>query len=187
MGNAKATESSGVFELTITLLETEPKIWRRVLVKGNTNLEDLHRIIQIAMGWDNYHMHQFKIGGEYYGVPDKDFDYEVKNECKTMIADLYAREKRKFGYEYDFGDSWYHEIKIKQCRAPAKGMKYPTCLEGEKTAPPEDCGGIPGFYGMLETLSNPKDPEYARIKEWMGNYSPDRFDKDAINKRLARA
>lgn len=184
MGNAKPEESYDVFELTVTLLDTDPKIWRRLLVKATSTLAEVHKVIQIAMGWDGYHMHQFKIGGEHYGVPDKGFDYDVKNERKTTLAQLYAAERRKFVYEYDFGDSWYHEIKIKKCSAPEKGTRYPTCLEGEKAAPPEDCGGIPGFYGMLETLSSPKDPEYARIKEWMGDYNPEGFDRTAINNKL---
>jgi hypothetical protein len=184
MRNAKSEDSSDVFELTVALLETDPKIWRRLLIKANSSLADLHKVIQIAMGWDGYHMHQFKIGGEYYGVPDKGFDYDVKNERKTTLAQLYVAERRKFLYEYDFGDSWYHEIKIRKCRATKTDARYPTCLEGENAAPPEDCGGIPGFYGMLETLSNPKDPEYARIKEWMGNFDPNRVSINKINSQL---
>jgi hypothetical protein len=187
MGKLLKTHSAEVFQLKITLLETEPKIWRRVLVKANTSLADLHRVIQIAMGWDACHMHQYKIGGEYYGVPHKDFDYEVKNERKFTLADLYELQRRKFVYEYDFGDSWYHEIKIEKSIPHEKGIRYPTCVEGEKSAPPEDCGGIPVFYGLLHTLKNPKHPEYQHLKEWAGDYNPDHFDIAAANKSLHRA
>ena len=93
MGKTKTAESIDVFQLKITLLETEPEIWRRLIVKANTSLADLHKIIQIAMGWDNSHMHQYKIGGEYYGAPDKDFDYEVRNERKFTIADFYQEQR----------------------------------------------------------------------------------------------
>jgi len=84
-----------------------------------------------------------------YGVPDRekdDFGTETLNEKRYTVADLAPVAKRKFIYEYDFGDSWEHEVLVEQVLPPDADFKHPVCLAGANASPPEDCGGIPGYY-----------------------------------------
>jgi len=103
-----------VYQIKITLKDIRPPIWRRVEVVSDTTLEELHEIIQIVMGWDNYHLHQFIIGRRYYGQPDPDYDDEVEDERDLKLFQMVRKEKSKFTYEYDFGDCWEHEILIEK-------------------------------------------------------------------------
>ena len=95
--------------------------------------------------------------------------------------------KKKFLYEYDFGDGWIHEVVAEKILPPDPGFKNPVCLAGENACPPEDCGGIPGYYNLLEILGDRKHPEYRDMKDWMGGkFDPAAFKLDAVNKAFKR-
>jgi hypothetical protein len=134
-----------LYQFKITLLDTKPAIWRRIQVMDCT-LADLHEIIQAAMGWWNYHLHQFEINGKAYSVPDPegdDFGMEFEDEADVQIGKLIPKSGRRarWLYEYDFGDGWLHEILFEGFPPIDPKAKYPLCLEGERNCPPEDCGG----------------------------------------------
>lgn len=121
MLSKKQAAPEGLYQLKVTLLDIHPPIWRRIQVQ-NCTLETLHDVIQIAMGWENYHMHQFIVGKTYYGIPDESgFDQETVDEATVLLSQLAPPNKRKvrFIYEYDFGDSWRHEVMIEKCPAPS--------------------------------------------------------------------
>src|SRR5208283_2603116 len=99
-----------LYQLKITLRDCKPAIWRRIVVRADMKLDRLHHVIQIAMGWTDSHLHQFVAGGDYYGQPDRDRDAEMLNEKRYSVADLAPVAKARFAYEYDFGDSWEHEV-----------------------------------------------------------------------------
>jgi hypothetical protein len=186
--------SGNYYQLKITLRGTKPPIWRRVLVPAECNLEALHAVIQDAMGWEDDHLHAFHIDDEEYmgrdpmgGKPESDgedaYDYR--------LSDVVREPKAKFTYEYDFGDSWEHLITVEKILTPEDAAKLNlqhsfACLAGELACPPEDCGGVWGYYHLLETLKNPKSEEYEDMKEWAGDFDPEAFDLNAVNKRLAR-
>lgn len=66
-------------------------------------------------------------------------------------------------------------------------LKTPVCLEGAMACPPEDCGGIGGYYKYLAAIKNPKHPEHKEILEWMGKkFDPEKFELEKINKALKR-
>jgi len=178
-------KNKSIYQLKITLQGSKPPIWRRVLVKSDITLAKLHQIIQIAMGWYDSHLHQFIIDNLYYGVPDPDFDIEIINEQRTKLESVVSRVNQSFIYEYDFGDSWEHIILVEKISAPEPGSNYPICVTGKLACPPEDCGGIWGYYDLLETLKNPKDPEYEELLEWVGeDFDPEDFDLELINDQL---
>lgn len=193
---SKIQSGGGVplYQLKITLKWSKPPVWRRVVVRGDMRLDRLHEVIQIAMGWMHCHMHQF-FGGSgfartYYGSPDPEFagmESDTLNEKRYSVADLAPAAKRKFTYEYDFGDGWQHEVAAEKILPPDPAFKHPVCLGGANACPPEDCGGIAGYYNLLETLADPKHPEYADMKEWIGGeLDPAAFDMDRINAALKR-
>jgi hypothetical protein len=185
MTRTQTTERT-IYQLKITLKGSKPPIWRRVQVASTTTLAKLHRIIQIAMGWEGYHLHQFMIGNVYYGIPDPDFnDPPTRSEKSVKLAQIIPGAKYRFVYEYDFGDSWLHDIVVEQVLAPESGVRYPRCLTGKRACPPEDCGGIYGFYDFLAAIQDPEHPEHEEMLEWVGGeYDPAAFDIEAVNLQL---
>ena len=179
-----------IFQIQIALKETNPTIWRRILVPSNLLLSDFHSIIQTTMGWTNSHLHQFIKNGTYYTerMPDDDLWEEMENVDykKMIISDLLKKEKEKIVYEYDFGDSWEHDIIFEKILPVDDNIKYPVCLAGAMNCPPEDCGGAWGYADMLEVLKDPDHEEYESYIEWLGEeFDPKYFDINEINKLLS--
>jgi hypothetical protein len=179
-----------IYQLKITLRHSKPPIWRRFQAPSDMHLAKLHHVIQEVMGWTDSHMHQFKVGNIYYGTtyPD-DFDGvpETRDERKARLSMLVSKPKAKFIYEYDFGDSWEHEVVLEKILPSESGTKYPVCLDGKRACPPEDCGGVWGYDGLLETIKDPNHPEHEEMLEWLGgDFDSEKFDVEAVNKALRR-
>ena len=188
----KRTDASqAIYQIKVTLLGSEPPIWRRLLVPLDMTLAHLHHVVQAAMGWHDDHMHEFLIGRRRFGAPEPRDSFmggpACINEAKVGIAEVLTRVGSKAEYTYDFGDSWEHVIKVEKVLTAAAGVIYPLCTDGKSNAPPEDCGGIGGFYNMLEAISDPNHPEHEDIKDWMGaDFDPESFSLDAVNQRLRK-
>lgn len=188
MPKRQAPTPNEIYQLKITLREVRPPIWRRVLVSDATTLQHLHWIVQVAMGWTNSHLHQFIIDDEYYSQKDFELDdwgHEVKNENRVRLAALSLAPKRKFTYEYDFGDGWEHEILVEKVLAPEAGVRYPQCVAGKRACPPEDCGGTWGYKRFLEVIRDENDPEHEEMLEWAGgSFDPEAFNLEEVNQEL---
>ena len=178
-----------VYQLKITLDGTDPPIWRRFQVKDCT-LDELHGVLQVVMGWENDHLYQFQAGKQQYSPGEHEFGAFSGNpsqdSTRTVLSELVKRKGSKFGYEYDFGDSWWHVIEVEERLTDQPEFGHPVCLEGELACPPEDCGGIYGYHDCLEALKNPDDPDYADRLEGIGDYDPDDFDPHRVNRVFAR-
>jgi hypothetical protein len=209
----KKAPPTQVHELKITLRRSKPPIWRRVAVPSDIKLSDLHIVIQIVMGWSNSHLHQFVVRNNapkptFEDLRSLDIRARIKrmamsrdlcwsdprmgledaeDETKATLCDLAPAVKSKFIYEYDFGDGWEHKIETVKIGRPAEDMEYPVCLKGKLACPPEDCGGIWGYYNMLEVLKNPAHEDYEDIAGWIGgSFDPERFNLEGINAELAQ-
>lgn len=171
-----------IFQLRIMLDLIEPPIWRRVLV-GDCDLADLHGILQIVMGWEDMHPHVFVIGGEEYGnlAYGGDFEYDSRS---VRLSDVVRQGNACFHYDYDFGDEWRHIIEIETTLPVEEGARYPRCLEGERAGPPEDSGGPYGYSYLLEKLQDPQHEEHEEALEWVGQFDPEKFDLEAVNRQL---
>ncbi len=171
--------------LHIELKSIQPTIWRRVVVPENITLGRLHVVIQIAMGWEDAHLHEFEIAGEQYGMPDPGgWGSPVKPEArKTLIKALNG--KKTFRYVYDFGDGWDHRVKVEK-RLPAIACEYvPFCIDGANACPPEDVGGAWGYAEFLEAMADPEHPEHEARMEWYGEpFEPTAFDCEQVNEWL---
>ena len=136
---------SKILQLKIQLKDIKPRIWRRFLVSDFWTFDKLHTIIQKVMGWEDYHLFEFKFGDTKIILPDEGYLEENElNPKKVKIGDYVDKEKQKFEYIYDFGDSWEHEIiveKIIEDDIKEVG-NYPKCIKGQKACPPEDCGDL---------------------------------------------
>ncbi|MFO7897449.1 MAG: plasmid pRiA4b ORF-3 family protein [Planctomycetota bacterium] len=189
MSKATETGKRKDYELKITLLESDPPIWRLVRVPADIRLSHLHRVIQIAMGWEDDHLHQFVIKGASYmdfGRPGPDID--TQDEDATRLSEVVTRVNTKLRYWYDFGDDWWHEIQLKRMiRIPPDEKIALVCVDGAGACPPEDCGGVWGYYTKLDILEDPEHPDHPYVAEWMGeDFDPDAFDREAVNQRLER-
>ncbi len=183
------SEPEAVFQLKVTLDGIRPSIWRRIQVRGDITLFKLHKILQVVMGWYNCHLHQFVINGESYSVISIEADMlgdDFKEEKRFKLSRVIPGEKFKFTYEYDFGDGWSHTILVEKIFRPLEELKAPVCLDGKRSAPPEDCGGKGGYHDVLKALRNPSRPKNAELLEWLDEYNPEYFDADVVNERLAK-
>jgi hypothetical protein len=190
MATMKIEVPQEVFQIKITLLGSKPPIWRRLLVSADMTLERLHGIIQLAMGWQNSHLHEFEIGGERFGesVPDDELMGmpAAVNERRVRLSSVLGHKGAKGVYTYDFGDSWAHSIVVEKVLPLDPGLVYPLCLDGKGHGPPEDCGGIYGYYNLLEAIGDPDHSEHEELLEWIGEgFDPDAFSVDDVNTRLA--
>ena len=182
-------DSHTVYQFKITLLGSKPPIWRRIQVADCT-LDKLHEHIQTAMGWTNSHLHQFEIKGKRYGDPELIVDGFDDSNCvdstRTRISRILPKTGKRFSftYEYDFGDGWDHEILFEGCPQKELRKRYPLCVEGERACPPEDVGGIGGFYEFLKALADPKHDQHDEFTEWGGEFEPEQFDAQQATKDM---
>jgi hypothetical protein len=187
MPTSRTSVPSSIYQIRVTLKGVRPPIWRRLLVAGDTRLARLHDVLQIAMGWTDSHLHQFTAGGIAYGQPDREYGLDVRDERRVALSQVLAREKAKLAYQYDFGDSWEHDVLVEKILAPEPGVRYPICIAGRRACPPEDCGGIWGYAGFIEAIRDPQHPEHDDTLEWIGgDFDPEQLDLDAINQELSR-
>src|SRR5262245_19266665 len=173
-----------IYQLKVTLNDVKPAIWRQLRVPDQMTLRELHSVLQVAMGWENAHMHQFTVGGQTYGEPDPMVS-DTKADSKATLGSVVDKGEG-FVYTYDFGDSWEHEVVVEDVHDDDGGPLL-QCIDGKRACPPEDCGGPWGYGDLLSILENPKHKEHEERREWLGGeYDPDRFDKDQVNVRLAK-
>ena len=188
-GAASASNSSSqVCTVRIDLRDTDPLIWRQVDVPTSITLDVLHDVIQIAMGWLDRHFWEFRIGKQRYGLPmDDDWGavpcIEADGVC---LRDLLKPRKTTIDYLYDFGDSWEHRLTVTDIRQGEPGASYPRYIAGERAGPPEDSGGIPGFYSMLDARADPEHPSHAEITQWLNDYDPKVIDEVLLRTALGR-
>jgi len=176
-----------IYQIKVALNNSKPPIWRRILVADTTKLDQLHNVLQTVMGWQDYHLHMFTINEQIYGDPEDDETGEIGtiNEKRYRLNELVGREGFKFRYEYDFGDSWLHDLFVEKILPSEKGVRYPLCIAGKRACPPEDVGGIGEYNDFLDAITDPKHPEHYRMLEWIGgDFDPEHFDLDEVNDRL---
>lgn len=202
------------YQLHLELREVEPTVWRRLLVRSDTSLAQLHFIVQAAMGWEDVHLHQFRIHGRQFGIAREGGISFRDDPWKVRLADFRLQPRERFVYEYDFGDFWQHDLRLEKTPPLDPKKRLPTCIAGEHACPPEDCGGPDAYKAVcderwgdehLETMRTVlvafkklADGEITReeFREdedlrdamdrflWWEKYNPERFDRKVVNKRL---
>jgi hypothetical protein len=174
-----------IIRISITLLDVDPAIWRRIEVPATCTLEGLHDVMQMLMGWADYHLHHFQFGDVMYGVPAPD-DPEMNDGRKVKLSTLLDDGERVFLYLYDYGDGWCCVVVLEAVAPVIPGVAYPRLVEGARRGPPEDVGGPWGYGEFLEAIADPKHERHTELLEWCGgHFDPQRFDIDEINRRLA--
>jgi hypothetical protein len=179
----KGTTGGGL-RIKATLQGTEPPIWRRLLIPSRMTLADLHDVLQAAMGWEDYHLHEFRIGEARYSNPQFELDDSLP-EQSARLGSLGLTEGSTFSYTYDFGDDWEIGIAVEEILPDTEGVRGPRCLAGARAGPPEDCGGVWGYEEMLAAIGDPDHDDHDDMLAWVGGaFDPDAFDVDALNREL---
>ncbi len=176
-----------VFQLHVRLEDTDPPVWRRVLVPGGAKLSKLHDIVQAAMGWTNSHLHSFTIDAKLYGSHFDDYPEEELDEAECTVSIAMRGNVQRFSYEYDFGDSWSHEVVVEDVTRAPHVLKYGVCLDGQGACPPEDVGGTGGYQEFLAAMADPMHEEHDNYLVWVGyKFDPSEFNVAAANAALQR-
>jgi hypothetical protein len=178
-----------IYRVHVSLREIDPAIWRRIELSSQTTLKQFHRVLQIVMGWEDRHLHEYIIEGQRYGTPDPAFNDpgEVLRETGVRLATVLPEPGAQILYLYDFGDYWQHDIRLEAVLAPEPGVTYPRLVDGARSCPPEDCGGTRGYADLLEILLDPTHKEFEQMREWAGpSFNAEVFSAAAVNQRLQK-
>jgi hypothetical protein len=179
-----------------------PLIWRRLLVRADTSIAELHHILQLVMGWTNSHLHRFVIHGKEYGIAydgGLGFDDDPR---QIRLRDFQFRQRERFVYEYDFGDNWQHDVRIEQILTAEGNRTYPVCIGGKRAVPPAECVGVEVYLaqgrrwkydflchrlrgdGIDREHDCHVDDEGEELDE--PGYDPDQFDRREVNAQWRR-
>jgi hypothetical protein len=183
MARKKKSSEVPIYQIKVTLKGSKPPIWRRILVRSDVTLAELHDVLQAVMSWWDYHLHQFIVGETYFGVPHPDYMMDMLDESEVRLNQI-ADEGARFVYEYDFGDSWEHVLEVEKVLPPDPDRRVPVCVKGRRATPPEDVGGVWGYEMYLEAIQDPDHPEHDMYLEWRGEFDPEAFDLEEINEEL---
>ncbi len=176
-------------QFKITLLEIQPQIWRRIQVPADYTFWDLHVAIQNAMGWEDCHLHEFRLFDPVteaplrIGIPDPDAEFGDIGQFPgwlTRIAETFVDGNDGCLYHYDFGDNWNHIVKFERAVPRDKRYTYPRCVKGARRCPPEDCGGVRGYAGLIEGLADKRHPRHRELREWVRDFNPEEFDSGNV-------
>jgi len=149
MSAAKKQAIVRVYQLKVSLHAITPLIWRRLLVTSDTTIAQLHAVLQIAMGWEDLHLHQFRIHGKTYGIYRDGGISFADDPHQVILADFKLRSGERFSYEYDMGDFWQHDLRLEAVLPLDPRKHYPVCTAGAGDCPPEDCGGPWGYRELM--------------------------------------
>lgn len=182
-----------ILQFKIVLGGIEPAIWRSIQVSNEMNMRTFAVSLLLAMGWQNSHLHEFIIAGIHYGLTGDDYDYideslVPEDETLYRLKDFSEDQLRKFKFLYDFGDGWKHDVSLEVViLKPDAVAKFPRVVDGARNCPPEDCGGISGYYDLAEKLKTPDAEDYEGLITWLGGkYDTDFFDLNVINTTLKK-
>lgn len=181
-----------VHQFLIVLSGTDPLVWRRIRVPERYSFWDLHVAIQDAMGWLDYHLHEFRLldAAEQsvvsIGIPtgEESADRPVLPGWQVPVSPFFERaawHSPPATYAYDFGDDWEHVVVHEGMESAETGVSYPRCVSGARRCPPEDCGGVHGFAEFLRAIADPTHPEHKSMLQWAGeDFDPEGFSPEAV-------
>jgi hypothetical protein len=174
-----------MYQLKITIDGITPTIYRTILVPETFTLNKLHHIIQIIFNWKNSHLYCFM----HSDVPTTDpvlwGGGTTMWDKKVKIKDVFVEIGDELPYEYDLGDCWKHSIILEKIESSVS--KIVKCIDGARSAPPEDCGGVYGYHALIYHLCHPEIDGYFELLEWLGDdFDLEMFDLELVNKNLRK-
>jgi len=195
MSAAATPAPATIYQLKVALRDISPMVWRRLLVPSTTTIAQLHEVVQIAMGWEDLHLHQFRIHGKAYGIYRAGGISFADDPHQVTLADFRLRPGERFVYEYDMGDFWQHDLRLEVVVPCDPQRHYPVCTAGHGDCPPEDCGGPEGYLRLLEERCSWREMWQAhddvglvaqRLLAWYDGGPRPTYDDDELSAALER-
>lgn len=210
MGNSEASNRFGqdaFLEVRVELVDSEREIWRQLEIRSTMTLDQVHRVLQAAFGWEDMHLHRFtalkpfvrlrpvdgEIPDDLQWLPRQEcFDPDDRPEEDISLDQLFALGSGAAFYEYDFGDSWLHRLELVSRRPVDEGAPPARLMDGARRGPLEDSGGLPGYEGIMDALADPSHPDHAEYSAWVADitgsdapFDPAFLDIADVNQSLA--
>ena len=178
------------YQLKITIKNSKPPIWRRCIVPAGLSFSQLTHVIREVMGWTGYHLSEYSFNNLKINlVENPEYDRfmwgYVDLDASEYIIDDFLETVKTFTYTYDFGDDWTHEVRI-EAVLEDYDKDCPCVVKFKGDTPPEDCGGICGYYELMEALNDPKNPDHEEMKDWYGETPHSAYDMDHVNDTLSQ-
>lgn len=185
---AQENRRAPIYQIKIGIRHATPPIWRRLQLSADTSLSALHHIIQIAFGWDDYHLHLFHTPYGEFGQADANLGHRA--EAPVTLEQVAPTAGNKIAYTYDFGDNWTLDITVEKLLNAEPATPYPRCIGGRRAAPPEDSGGIGGYENLIEALADSDHPDHDDMLNGLGytnatDFDPAHFDPHAVTQALS--
>ncbi|SCF08922.1 pRiA4b ORF-3-like protein [Micromonospora viridifaciens] len=185
----KSDGPAPIYQIKVGLRGARPPIWRRIEVPADISLARLHKLIQAAFDWHDYHLHVFETRYGSFGRPDADLGHRAAS--RVTLEQVAPAAGDKLSYTYDFGDNWEHDILVEKVLDRDASVPYPRCVGGRRAAPPEDCGGVWGYAELVEILGDPTHPEHSDRLDWLdlddpAEFDPAHFNAKAVTEALQR-
>ncbi len=174
--------SIGIARLIVEIDAVPPRVARCLDVPLDIRLDDLHFVLQIAIGWQNGHPFEFRIGDKVWGLPDREADSNPLPADKATLAEILALGD-SFKYDYVFGEDWQHTVTLQARADAAPEVRYPYLVSAEGRCPPADIGGPIGYETYLRTIADPASINHEDMLEFD---APD-FDPHAVDEAALRA
>lgn len=176
---------SDIARLRVAIDEVAPPVVRRVEVPLAMRLDDLHFVLQIAIGWQNCHPFEFRVADKAWGLVDRDVETNPLPAEGATLADVHALG-RTFRYGYVFGEDWQHTVEIEAVVPDEPGVVYPRLIEAHGRCPPADIGGAAGYEDYLRALADPRHPLHDTMVEFDDpEFDPVKVDAAALARNLA--
>jgi len=182
----EAAKTRDLYQFKVSLRGISPQIWRRIQVWEDYTLDQLHRVLQVAMGWENYHLYEFRIADTMYRDPHPENEPNILNAKKTRLRKVLPVVAAEFEYVYDFGDYWQHDLVLEAILPPSPDTLYPRCIAGERSCPAEDVGGAGGYEDYLQAMADPSHEQHEDMMAWRGPFDPEAFSIEKVNKQLEK-
>lgn len=182
---ARATPK--ILELSVSVRDIEPVIWRRLLVPATITLPKLHDLLQLTLGWTDSHLHSFTFGARTFTMPYEEIfdELDMEDERRKTLAGVLGPKLREFEYVYDFGDDWRCRVTVVPRPDAHPDWTYPLCIGGARAVPPDDVGGPSGYEDFLAAIRDPEHEEHEETLVWIGGaFDPEGFDLNGVNRVL---
>ena len=174
-----------IARLSVEIDDVTPRVLRIVEVPADIRLDDLHFVLQIAIGWQNGHPFEFRIGDMAWGQPDRDIEIQRSPAERSTLSDILTHGET-FKYDYVLGEDWEHTVTLLARASAQSGVRYPHLVSAEGRCPPADIGGPVGYETYLRSIADPASVNHEDMLAFDApDFDPHVVDEAALRKNLA--
>lgn len=179
-----AATTGEIARLAVEIDDVMPRVRRVVEVPIDIRLDDLHFVLQIAIGWQNGHPFEFRAGDQAWGLHDRDLASTAMQADQAMLADILALGDT-FKYDFVLGEDWEHTVRLISRGGAVTGARYPDLVSAEGRCPPADIGGPVGYETYLRSIADPNSVDHEEMLDFDApDFDPQVVDEAALRKNL---